>query len=253
MLSSEGYRADGRRANELRHITAQLRSTSESYSNGSCIYTQGNTQLQCTINGPYELNTQQKQFKHKSMNVLLDNNSMILDINITIPPYSTAERRQAQPRYDKQSMEYIDICQQVYTQCIDCKQYPDTRLSIDIHVLHNNGSLLSCIINAITVTLLQSCITMNYIVQSVNCTIYNDQVIIDTNSSERQRDNIDVTLVCIPKSYDVISIHYNNGQIIKLNQLTDIIEYCTHAIDTIYGFTKRTINEYNTKLLQGRT
>lgn len=252
LLSSEGFRADGRRANELRRIALSLHNTADTHADAYVHYTQGNTQLVCSLVGPYEQTDRQRLASRQT--TVYDAGSMQLDINITIPAYCTPERRntQRQSRFDRTAVEYSRLLSDMYAPCIDCKQYPDTQLSLYIHVLHNNGSLLACMVNAVTAVLLQAGITMRYTIYAVNLTVYNNTVVVDMNSNERTRDRIDVTVAAAPNSNNIVAVHYNNGQTCKIDQLSVLFQYAGKAIDSIHALVKQTINEYNTELLQAR-
>ena len=58
LLSDEGYRIDGRKINELRHIQCKLGVFSQA--DGSAYLEQGNTKVLAAVYGPHEVRYTQK-------------------------------------------------------------------------------------------------------------------------------------------------------------------------------------------------
>lgn len=125
VISPEGLRIDGRRAKEIRRITATL-STSQ-HVDGSCVYEQGNTKILATVVGPIEA-------KRSKANA--DRATVTCDY--TAAAFSGSERK-LQSRTDRRAIEMSTHLRDLFTSMICTNLYPRSSIHISITVLSADG------------------------------------------------------------------------------------------------------------------
>ena len=141
---SDSIRNDNRTANQLRSI--ECTSHVLSRSSGSVQYSQGTTSLYCSIHTPVQCTYRDEL-----------NDRCIIQCNIYQP---------AQSNTTTTDVMYNTIIESIFTHIIDIFTYPRMKLIISVQVIHNDGSLLSCIINGIMLALLDSGIQLNSLCSS---------------------------------------------------------------------------------------
>lgn len=133
-------RTDNRTANQLRPI--HCHSSVLTNSAGSVQYRQGATQLYISVQTPVPCSSYRDEC----------NDRCIVQCNIYQPSQSGATST---------DIMYSTIVEQVFTHIVDTFVHPRMKLVITVQVIHNDGSLLSCIVNGVMLALLDSGIQLN--------------------------------------------------------------------------------------------
>ncbi|NXC41704.1 EXOS4 protein, partial [Penelope pileata] len=120
LLSAEGYRADGRRAAELRKVRARMGVFAQA--DGSAYIEQGNTKALAVVYGPHETRGPRSK-------ALPDR--ALLNCQFSSATFSTAER-QRRPHGDRKSGEMALQLRQSFEAAILTELYP--RSQIDLYV-----------------------------------------------------------------------------------------------------------------------
>ncbi|KAF2653515.1 ribosomal protein S5 domain 2-like protein [Lophiostoma macrostomum CBS 122681] len=141
-------RLDGRRWNELRRIHAQI--STQAAADGSSYLEMGNTKVLCTVTGPAEgRQTGQRGGK--------DNEAKV-DVEIGFAGFSGVERRKR--KTDKRTSEMQHTLATAYATLLHTHLYPHSTITINIHILSQDGSLLAACLNAATLALIDAGIPM---------------------------------------------------------------------------------------------
>lgn len=174
LYSPEGLRIDGRRWNESRNFECRI-NTHPSSSDGSSYVQQGLTKVVCMVQGPMEPPTRQ----------LNNSNKATLSINLNITPFSSVDRKKHK-QSEKKIQEYIIALKRTFEKSIIVSKYPRTTIIININVLSEDGGLLSSIINAMTLALIDAGIAMYDYISSVSSGFYDQTCLLDLNYLEEK-------------------------------------------------------------------
>ncbi|PSN65415.1 ribosomal protein S5 domain 2-like protein [Corynespora cassiicola Philippines] len=141
-------RLDGRRWNELRRIHAQI--STQAAADGSSYLEMGNTKVLCTVTGPAEgPKTGQRGAK--------DNEAKV-EVEIGFAGFSGLERRRR--KMDKRTSEMQHTLATAYSSLLLTHIYPHSTITMHIHILSQDGSLLAACLNAATLALVDAGIPM---------------------------------------------------------------------------------------------
>ncbi|KAF1809397.1 ribosomal protein S5 domain 2-like protein [Eremomyces bilateralis CBS 781.70] len=142
-------RLDGRRWNELRRIHAQI--STHAAADGSSYLEMGNTKVVCTVTGPAEGRRAGGQ----------GGGGDVLDVRVEIglAGFSGVERRR-QVRGDKRIFEMAHTITESLNRTLLTNLFPRSTLSISLHVLSQDGSLLAALINAATLACVDAGVPM---------------------------------------------------------------------------------------------
>ncbi|KAJ2840623.1 Exosome non-catalytic core component, partial [Coemansia sp. 'formosensis'] len=110
LLSPEGLRVDGRRANELRRISC--RASVLNSADGSSYYEQGNTKVLVAVYGPREPRTKS-----------LTHDQATINVEFNVAPFSTSERRK-RSKGDKRLLEVASFVKQTFEGAVQTAVYP---------------------------------------------------------------------------------------------------------------------------------
>ncbi|KAG8627605.1 hypothetical protein KVT40_005088 [Elsinoe batatas] len=146
-------RLDGRRWNELRHLTAQI-STQRS-SSGSSHLCQGNTEILCTVSGPLET---------KRLGRSEQSSRATLSVSISVAPFASTDRKRTS-RTDKRTTELQHLIEETFGEVAFLHLYPHSSVQVTLHVLSSDGGLVAALINATTLALIDAGVPMpDYVV-----------------------------------------------------------------------------------------
>jgi len=162
-------RLDGRRWNEIRRLQAQI--STQAAADGSSYLEMGNTKVICTVAGPAEGRRAGGQG---------GNNDAKIEVEIGIAGFANVDRKKrsrtdkyapivvaAQLSAMKADIKYRRIQEMQHTlatafsSTLFTHLYPHSTISLSLHVLSNDGSLLAACINAATLALIDAGIPMS--------------------------------------------------------------------------------------------
>ncbi|KAI9802454.1 MAG: hypothetical protein M1825_002839 [Sarcosagium campestre] len=145
-------RLDGRRWNELRRTHAQV--STQAAADGSSYLEMGNTKVICVISGPAE-------GRRGGGGASSDAE---IKVEIGIASFSTVDRKR-RAKGDKRVLEMQATIANAFSSALFTHLYPHSTISISLHVLAQDGSLLAACINATTLALIDAGVPMSdYIV-----------------------------------------------------------------------------------------
>ncbi|KAH7121078.1 exosome complex exonuclease RRP41 [Dendryphion nanum] len=149
-------RLDGRRWNELRRIHAQI--STQAAADGSSYLEMGNTKVLCTVTGPAEGRlVGQRGGK--------DNEAKV-EVEIGFAGFSGVDRRR-RGRADKRTSEMQHTLAAAFSGILLTHLYPHSTITLHLHILSQDGSLLAACINASTLALIDAGVPMaDYLVAS---------------------------------------------------------------------------------------
>ncbi|KAM3507841.1 hypothetical protein MY11210_006978 [Beauveria gryllotalpidicola] len=149
-------RVDGRRWNELRRLHALIRT--QDAADGSSYLEMGHTKVMCVVSGPSE-QQQQNQKKGGQANASSRDGATV-NVHIIIAGFSSVDRKK-RGRNDKRIQEMEITIAKALSSNLHTHIFPHSSISISLHVLSQDGSLLAALLNATTLALIDAGIPMN--------------------------------------------------------------------------------------------
>lgn len=150
-------RLDGRRWNELRRLHAQI--STQASADGSSYLEMGNTKVICTIAGPAEV-------RGASRREGAERDNAVVTVEIGLGGFSGVDRRAGgRGRGDKRTTEMQNTIASAFQSTLFTHLYPHSTITISLHILSQDGSLLAACLNAATLALIDAGVPMSdYIV-----------------------------------------------------------------------------------------
>ncbi|MCJ1479206.1 Exosome non-catalytic core component [Lambiella insularis] len=182
-------RLDGRRWNELRRIDARI--STQAAADGSAYLEMGNTKILCTVAGPAEERRRGAGGTMGSGGGGEDRASVLVEVSVA--GFSGVDRKR-RGKGDKRTLELQSTIASAFTSTLFTHLYPRSTITISLHVLAQDGSLLAACLNAATLALIDAGIPMaDYIVActagSTSSYSSNDEAadpLLDLNGTEEQ-------------------------------------------------------------------
>ncbi|KAL2671449.1 hypothetical protein Neosp_014037 [[Neocosmospora] mangrovei] len=144
-------RVDGRRWNELRRLNAQIRT--QDAADGSSYLEMGHTKVMCVVTGPSEQGQQQRRVQTAQRDVAA------INVNVVIAGFSSVDRKK-RGRNDKRTQEIEVTIANAFASNLHTHLFPHSSITISLHVLSQDGSLLAALLNATTLALIDAGIPM---------------------------------------------------------------------------------------------
>lgn len=116
---------------------------------GSAYFENGLNKVLVSISGPMEPRKAQEQVHDKG----------IITVHLATAAFSGGEHRRRRIN-DKRSLELESIIRQTFEGCVMLELYPRSEISITLHVLESDGSIVCSLINATTLALMDAGISM---------------------------------------------------------------------------------------------
>ncbi|KAI9814682.1 MAG: Exosome non-catalytic core component [Thelocarpon impressellum] len=179
-------RLDGRRWNELRRVDAQI--STQAAADGSSYLEMGNTKVLCTVSGPAEGRRVGGGGGAGGVGSEAE-----VRVEIGVAGFSGVDRKR-RARGDKRTLEMQSSIANTFSSTLFTHLYPHSTISISLHVLSQDGSLLAACLNATTLALIDAGIPMaDYVTActagSTSSCSSNDETadpLLDLNNSEEQ-------------------------------------------------------------------
>ncbi|KAI0538883.1 ribosomal protein S5 domain 2-like protein [Xylaria digitata] len=150
-------RVDGRRWNELRRLHGQIRT--QAAADGSSYLEMGNTKVMCVITGPSEDAGKRRGLAASAATAPGGSNAADVAVSIVVGGFSSVDRKR-RGRGDKRIQELQATIAKALAANLHVHLYPRSTISISLHVLSQDGSLLAALINAATLALVDAGVPM---------------------------------------------------------------------------------------------
>lgn len=171
IYSPEGLRADGRRWNELRHIKCGINTHPKS-ADGSAVVEMGASKVVCIVQGPQEPETRSR-VREKAT----------LSVGVTVAPFSTTERSKHVTN-DRRLQEMSANLQNLFEEAVLTHLHPRTEIVCSLTVIAQDGGLLSCCVNAMTLALIDAGLPMYEYVSACSVALFDQTPLLDPNNVE---------------------------------------------------------------------
>ncbi|KAI2620476.1 ribosomal protein S5 domain 2-like protein [Hypoxylon sp. NC1633] len=150
-------RIDGRRWNELRQLRGQIRT--QAAADGSSYLEMGNTKVMCVVSGPSEEGKRRGGGGGQGTTAGGVNEAEI-NVSVIVAGFSTVDRKK-RARSDKRIQELQSTLAKSLSSVLHTHLFPRSSISVQLHVLSQDGSLLACLTNAATLALVDAGVPMS--------------------------------------------------------------------------------------------
>ncbi|KAL6812779.1 exoribonuclease family, domain 1 domain-containing protein [Trichoderma camerunense] len=151
-------RIDGRRWNDLRRLHAQIHT--QDAADGSSYLEMGHTKVMCVVTGPAEPQAgQQKRGAGGGGQTGGQKDGASIVVNVVVAGFSSVDRKR-RGRNDRRIQEMEITIQKALAANLHVHLFPHSTITVSLHVLSQDGSLLAALINATTLALIDAGIPM---------------------------------------------------------------------------------------------
>lgn len=224
LLTSNGLRVDGRRCDEIRNIKLKLGTVTGI--SGSSEVEMGMTKVQVCIIGPSE---KPASFMDKSFLVVKYNVSALASYELK--SVSTKS---------KQNDEIRTLIKRTFEPIIIKENFEKSILEICVFVLQQDGGVLSTVLNAVTLALVDASIPLYDYICSCTTGLIQDNPIADLSLIEESSKIPSLFLAIMPRKDSIVTIDvYSPIDAEKLNKMIDTAFECCKTIKTQINETVR--------------
>ncbi|CAL3972212.1 unnamed protein product [Diplocarpon coronariae] len=240
-------RLDGRRWNELRRLTAQIRT--QASADGSSYLEMGNTKVICTVVGPTE-------GKSGGGGGGGQRDRALVDVAISVAGFSGVDRKRGAGRGDKRLAEMQTTLSSAFSHILFTNLYPHSTIALSLHILAQDGSVLAACINAATLALIDAGIPMrDYVCActagSTSSYSSNDEKadpLLDLNASEEQELPF-LTVATVGKSDDVAVLVMETR--VQVGRLEGMLAVGVDGCKQVRDIMDMVVRERGQRMLEG--
>ncbi|KAL7810878.1 exoribonuclease family, domain 1 domain-containing protein [Trichoderma gracile] len=157
-------RIDGRRWNDLRRLHAQIHT--QDAADGSSYLEMGHTKVMCVVTGPAEPQAGQQKRGTTGGGAAGggalgggQKDAASIVVNVVVAGFSSVDRKR-RGRNDRRIQEMEITIQKALAANLHTHLFPHSTITVSLHVLSQDGSLLAALINATTLALIDAGIPM---------------------------------------------------------------------------------------------
>ena len=217
ILSVAGLRGDGRRPNELRRVHGRLGMLS--HVDGSAYLEQGNTKVLVTVSGPrespYHLDGPADRCR--------------LELHWNTAAFSAPEKKR---KNDRRTIDWSAIIKEGLMSVLMLHLIPNSQIDVGIHVLQMDGSVPSCVMNAVTLALIDAGIPMSDYMCAATISLYEDQPLLDINHLEESAFLPVMTMAVLPRTQTISLLHMETK--LAIDKVPWMIEAAKLAASQMY-------------------
>ncbi|XP_023712969.1 exosome complex component RRP46 [Cryptotermes secundus] len=203
----------------LRPMNCQLNVLSRS--DGSAMFTQGDTAVVTAVFGPAEV---------KPQRILIDKASV----------EALYRPKTGLPRVHDKMRE--TLIRNTCSTALLVTLHPRTSISIIVQEMQDSGGLLACAVNAACLALINSGIAMKFLVAAVSCMIdHEDNILIDPNSKQLKGSKASLTFVFDSIKKNIMACH-TTGRFTQLQYEESLLK-CRNGSDKIFSFYREIVRK----------
>ncbi|HJX50735.1 MAG TPA: exosome complex exonuclease Rrp41 [Candidatus Nanoarchaeia archaeon] len=230
MATKEFKRVDGRKANELRKIKAEVGIIPNA--DGSALFSSGNTIAIAAVYGPRKMHPQHQQNPEKGT----------LRCTYTMNSFSVTER--IRPGPSRRSIEISKIMEWALEPVLMLEKYQSMVIDVYVNIIQADAGTRCAGINAASMALAHAGIPMKNLVTSISIGKLDKQLVVDvTKAEEDWEEGEGATDIPISMTGDGKITHLQLDGKISKEQLKEAIELAKEACAEIYEIQKKALKE----------
>ncbi|KAM8966396.1 exosome complex component RRP41 [Pelodytes ibericus] len=230
LLSEQGYRADGRKAGELRRIAARMGVFSQA--DGSAYLEQGNTKALAVVYGPHEIRGSRSKTLH---------DRAVVNCQYSMATFSTGERKR-RPHGDRKSSEMTLHLKQTFEAAILTQLYPRSQIDIYVQILQADGGNYCTCVNAATLAVIDAGIPMRDYVCASSAGFIEDTPLADLSYVEEAAGGPQLALALLPKSDQIALLEMNSR--LHEDHLEKVMDAASKACKDVYAVLDQAVREH---------
>jgi len=235
LLSTEEFRQDGRRPEELRSVHCGLGVFSQA--DGSAYIAQGNTKVLAAVYGPHEVCGSRTKSLH---------DQVLVNCQYSQAVFSTGERKR-RPRGDRSSIEMTQHLRQTFDSTILKYLCPRSQIDIFLEVLQADGGNYSACVNAASLALMDAGVPLNDIVCACTASVVDDEtVVVDVSQSEQTSGGGELTVALLPR-FDRIALLRLDGRL-HVDQLDRLLSAAADGCRRVHGILEHSVRQHASEL-----
>ncbi|XP_040403462.1 exosome complex component RRP41 [Anser cygnoides] len=230
LLSDEGYRADGRRAAELRKVRARMGVFAQP--DGSAYIEQGNTKALAVVYGPHEMRGPRSK-------ALPDR--ALVNCQYSMATFSTGERKR-RPHGDRKSSEMTLHLKQTFEAAILTELYPRSQIDIYVQILQADGGNYCACVNAATLAVIDAGIPMRDYVCASSAGFVEDTALADLSYVEEASGGPQAALALLPTSGQIALLQMDSR--LHEDHLEAVIEAASGACRAVHAVLDGVVRDH---------
>jgi exosome complex component RRP41 len=229
MTKEQHKRSDGRKANELRKMIAQVGVVPNA--DGSAMFSFGKTVAIAAVYGPRQLHPQHMQ----------DPSTGILRCNYDLLSFSVSDRKKPGP--SRRSQEITKAIEWALLPAVDLGAFPSQVVDVQMYILQADAGTRTAATNAASMALAHAGIPMKDLVCSVSVGKLDKEFIVDLTKEEEDFEegegSTDFALAKLA-NHDEFSLMQLDGKI-PPERVSDIVALAAEACKEIYEVQKKAL------------
>eukprot|EP00186_Timspurckia_oligopyrenoides_P004820 CAMPEP_0182444564 /NCGR_PEP_ID=MMETSP1172-20130603/2978_1 /TAXON_ID=708627 /ORGANISM="Timspurckia oligopyrenoides, Strain CCMP3278" /LENGTH=221 /DNA_ID=CAMNT_0024640151 /DNA_START=925 /DNA_END=1587 /DNA_ORIENTATION=- len=207
-LFLSGLRNDGRKPDEFRNLRAQFHPVDEP--DGSCLLTNGYTQVLATIHGPRDSISSSSS------------SSSNLTVSYSIASFSSLDR--IKQSHDKRAFENASKLKSIFESILDSESRQN-KMHIGVHVLQADGSVFTTAVNAITLALIDASVScLDTLIGTTIGIVSDEKLLCDLNGME-SGVNGELIVVFAPNLNKLVAVEFDGMRLNSVEILENAIEF----------------------------
>jgi len=222
LISPEGIRIDGRRADEMRPLRIEAGVLKRA--DGSAYLEWGKNKVMAAVYGPRECHPRHMQNPTKA----------IVQSKYNMISFSVSDRKRPGP--DRRSIEISKIISEALEYVVFTENYPRASIDVYIEVLQANAGTRCAGLTAASVALADAGIPMKDLVPAVAIGKADGEIVLDLNKEEDNYGNADLPIAMIPRTGEVLLMQMDGHM--TMEELDRALEMGRKACSMVYEVQK---------------
>lgn len=233
-LTPEGYRIDGRKAEEIRHLQCRIGGLS-SKADGSAMVQLGCTKVVSYVYGPSESSRYPSHPERAEVHCTFSSAAFRGSV------------RRSRRFADRQSIANASTIRDVFVSVILTEKHPKSHIHIFICVLEDDGGVLPTAINATTLALIDAGIPLRDFVSSASVGLLGQSnPLVDINDTESSSAGAELSLAIHSRTEETTSLNLDSK--IPIDQFDEMHRLAVVACREIARMMKNSVREHFTEL-----
>ena len=200
ILNLAGLRIDGRKPSDLRKCAYKLGASSSG--DGSCYLEQGLNKVLCVVTGPCEPTS-------RAASTDYGNDKGIVVVQLSNAPFSGIERKARRPGA-RRMLEIETMVRRSLEGVLLLELYARSQVSVAIHVLESDGSVVCTAINAACLALMDAGLSMSDMLVACSCGLVKQKLCLDLNGPEQNSGGAYLPVAVKASSKEIIYLQLDS-------------------------------------------
>jgi len=246
ILALCNLRQDGRKKDEIRRLYCNLRplhTGTNSCHGGSCLFEMGLTRVLVSVSGPTECARRSDESVDKAN----------LTVSVSQSPFATSSTRQQTSATSKRMLEMSNDIKTAFQAAVLLQLYPRAAIFVNVHILADDGGVLECAINAVTLALVGSGIALKDLVCACSAGTLNEMVLLDLNRVEEMDGSgsaCKMSVATMPQRSSVVLTKLSSRLTIK--ELELVLKSAQVGCRSVYDVMAQVIRDHHATLVAAR-